>query len=449
MRKGFICFLLSILIFICTSVNVVAFANYSASDLGKCGCLASDSNSYGGFAYGFSGKTLYSSMLVPNHSNRYVNVPYNIKSSCQSGELSCAMYICDNKTSRYGITTMNMNNGAICNYTFERVTGAVDKTFSLTGSYAYFIRSDAAYSYVAVYGTDGNLKKQCCFNMNVYSLFNNNSVTYAMLYDGRIYRFSGTSYTQVARIDKAENIFNAGVGYICTESGMLVSIENSETTSVMHNNQNCIVKADGGIYAANNNRVSFTQKNAPERFIELSRTIKCIVAYNGRIAVLNDSYYFDDISNSELKSNADRQIDSKQENNFNSQSRYQNNTEITKEYRVIQGKYIVGVAPSTAVSHFKKQFFNNVTVYNSEGSVVSIGNIKTGYTASIGNESYIIVILGDLTGEGNVKSNDVNMLMNYLINAINLNEMQMVASDYDCNGAVDNRDLVYIARNTH
>ncbi len=116
------------------------------------------------------------------------------------------------------------------------------------------------------------------------------------------------------------------------------------------------------------------------------------------------------------------------------------------EYRIEQDKYIVGVAPSTSVTSFKKNFSDSATVYNSDGNVMSSGNVRTGYTVSVNYHTYTIIILGDLTGEGNVKTNDVNVLMNYCVDSESLNELQVLAADYDCNGVVDNRDLVLIAR---
>lgn len=444
MGKRLLCLLLLSLIFLFSSLDVSAFSNYKASDLEICSRLTADSNSFGGFVYGSDGKTLYSSMLIPSHYNRYVNAPYNIKSICQSGELSCAMYICDNKTSRYGITTMNMNSGVVSDYTFEGVNDASSKMFSLSGNYAYFVRADATYSYVAIYGLDGKFKRKCSFNDNIYMLFNNNSITYSMLYDGRIYRFSGTGYTQVANIGKGVNAFNAGIDYICTESGMLVSLANGTTLSVSKTNQNCIVAADSGIYTADNYRLVFKRNNASERFIELSNAIKCVVAYKDRVATLNNAYNYNDISNSELKSNAEPYNKPNGQNgNLNS------DTKISDRYRVKNGKYIVGVAPSTSVTEFKKNFSDSdAIIYNSDGNTVSSGKIKTGYTVNVGNNSYIIIVSGDLTCEGNVKSNDTNLLMNYLVGAVSLNDIQMMSADYDFNGVIDNRDLVLIARHT-
>ena len=447
MRKRLLCLLLSILIILFLSVNASALSSYSAYDLEKCSRLVTDSNSYGGFVYGFSGKTLYSSMLVPNHYNRYVNAPYNIKSACQSGVLSCAMYICDNKTGRYGITAMDMSNGAVADYTFEGVKDAVSKMFSLSGNYAYFVRTDAVYTYLAVYALDGSYIKKCSFKTNIYQLFNNNSITYVMLYDGTVYRFSGTSYTQVAKLDKGVSVCNAGIGYIYTENGVLVSLENGETTGVSGYNQNCVVAANSGVYTANNNRLAFMQKNASERFTELSSYIRCIVAYGRRIATLNYGYDYNDISASELKSNSEQNNASADDNNSYNQSESRiSSSQFPKEYRIEQGRYVVGVAPSTSVTDFKKKYSDSVTIYDRNGKAVTSGKIGTGYSVSFDGASYTIIVCGDVTGEGNAKSNDINLIMNYFVGAVSFDEIQMLSADYDCNGVVDNRDLVRLAR---
>lgn len=447
MRSCLLCLLLSILIFVFAAADAAAFGNYSSIDLENCNRLMTDSNSSGGFVYGYNGKTMYSSMLVPNHYNRCLNVPYNIKSVCQSGELSCAMYICDNKTSRYGISVMNMNSGSTADYYFYGVNDAASKMFSFSDNYAYFVRADATYSYVAVYGTNGKLKKKCNFKDNIYWLFNNNSITYAMLYDGRIYRFNGASYTQVANIGRGVNAFNAGIGYICTENGMFVSLENGETSFVSDCSKNCVTASDGGVYTANGYRLAFSEKNVCERYINLSSQIQCIVSYKDRVATLNYSYDYNDIAFSELKSNSDSHIGTDKNKKFyNQNENNKSNIQNSSEYWIEQGKYIVGIQPSTSVTNFKKEFTDSVTVYNADGEIVSSGNVKTGYTVSVGNNSYTIIILGDLTGEGNIKSNDVNKLMNYCVDADALNELQILAADYDCNGLIDNRDLVFIAQ---
>lgn len=450
MRKRLLCLLLSSLILFSASFNAAALSNYNAYNLEKCNQLAADSNSYGGFVYGFNGNTLYSSMLVPNQYNRYVNAPSYIKSACQSGALSCAMYINDKMTGGYGIIATNMNNGTVFDYTFEGVTDAVSNMFSLSGNYAYFVRTDAADSYLAVYALDGSFIKKCSFNTSIYQLFNNNSITYVMLYDGTIYRFSGASYTQAAKLDRGVNVYNAGIGNIYTENGLLVSLESGAATYVSGYNQNCVVAVNDGIFTANNNRLAFKQKNASERFIELASFVRCIVAYDSRIATLNDDFDCNVISYSELKSNSEQNQASADNNSLHNQDENRiSNPQMSEEYRIEQGRYIIGVAPSTSVTDYKKKFSDSVTVYDRNGTAVTSGKVGTGYSVSLDGTSYTVIVCGDLTGEGNAKSNDINLLMNYFVGASSFDELQMLSADYDCNGVVDNRDLVRLARGVH
>ena len=54
--------------------------------------------------------------------------------------------------------------------------------------------------------------------------------------------------------------------------------------------------------------------------------------------------------------------------------------------------------------------------------------------------------MGDITGEGNVKSNDVSALMSYFVNKSDLSGVYLKSADFNRDGNIDNKDLVSIAR---
>ena len=74
------------------------------------------------------------------------------------------------------------------------------------------------------------------------------------------------------------------------------------------------------------------------------------------------------------------------------------------------------------------------------------GKIKTGQRVTLNNEEYAVAVMGDLTGEGNVKSNDVSKLMGYFVNTYNLSGAYFKAADFNLDGSVNNKDLVLISR---
>ena len=112
----------------------------------------------------------------------------------------------------------------------------------------------------------------------------------------------------------------------------------------------------------------------------------------------------------------------------------------------IDGSIICGVENGTTVSEFKKKFLTDISVYNLNGENVTSGLIKTGYRTFIAGESYSISVKGDITGEGNVKSNDISELMSMLTGKTQISGVNYKSADYDLNGTVNNIDLVLIAQ---
>ena len=74
------------------------------------------------------------------------------------------------------------------------------------------------------------------------------------------------------------------------------------------------------------------------------------------------------------------------------------------------------------------------------------GKIRTGYRAKLKDGVYEISVSGDITGEGNVKSNDVSALMSYFAEKSDLSGVYLTSADFNNDGIVDNKDLVGIAR---
>ncbi len=411
---------------------------YSASDIKSCKNIYADSNSTGAYLYGFNGNKLYSSMLLPGRYNRNISAATGIKNAMQCGNITYALYSVDNKTDKYGIIGLNMTDGSSKTYEFINVASLYKNSFSVSGDYAYFIRSDDTYSYIAAYSLGGVFKKKFSFGSNIYSLFNNNSSVYAMLYDGSIYKLSGTRSILVNKLNRYEDCFNSGIGWICTKSGVLVSLTDNSTKSVASYNENCVVCDTNGIFAKNGSRAVYYPKSGSPLYCSVEN-INYLLIYNDKTIAVTDNFSFTYISLNEYKSNT---IDY----TVNSKSSGINSLEIPDSLSVRNGKYLCGIKSGTTVTSFISMFSDTVTVNNSSGAAVTSGKIKTGYKLCYGNTSYTIIVMGDVTGEGNVKTNDITTLMNYFIGSISLDDIYILAADYNMDGTTDNKDLVLIAR---
>lgn len=74
------------------------------------------------------------------------------------------------------------------------------------------------------------------------------------------------------------------------------------------------------------------------------------------------------------------------------------------------------------------------------------GKLGTGMTASYGNDKYTIIVLGDLTGEGNVNSKDMEALMKHLTGELILNKIALTAADINSDNFVNTKDLLALSR---
>ena len=113
----------------------------------------------------------------------------------------------------------------------------------------------------------------------------------------------------------------------------------------------------------------------------------------------------------------------------------------------VKGDYLCGIAPETTAAQMKKMFSpENCTVQflNTKNEEIKSGNVGTGCTVMIKAESeysYIIIVYGDLSGDGSVKTTDRRSLMKHFLAGDNLSYAQHEAADINHDGNVDLKDV--------
>ena len=171
-----------------------------------------------------------------------------------------------------------------------------------------------------------------------------------------------------------------------------------------------------------------------DKYFKSNKKIKSLFFYRNNVGILDESFTLNTIKLSDFKDNS---------SGINS-----NNVTKNKNSKVSINSdgYITGISNGTTVTDFKKLFSDEIAVYDKNGNVVTSGKIKTGYRARISDCIYEISVLGDITGEGNVKSNDVSALMSYFVEKTDLIGVYLASADYNNDGSITNKDLVGIAR---
>ena len=113
---------------------------------------------------------------------------------------------------------------------------------------------------------------------------------------------------------------------------------------------------------------------------------------------------------------------------------------------------ISGIAPGTTVAAFRSNMrYDGYTLHiYRDNTEKKSGNVGTAMMAvfSNGNNSirYELSVSGDLTGEGNRNSRDLNLLMDYMIGVADFNGVYMTAADLSGDKVVNISDVALLKR---
>ncbi len=123
------------------------------------------------------------------------------------------------------------------------------------------------------------------------------------------------------------------------------------------------------------------------------------------------------------------------------------------DYTLLEGMIFGVSAGMNTVSEITSQLMNmNVTVTDKNGKELSAEDIAgTGSKVAIFDEyeeldSAVVIVTGDINGDGYINNKDVSMLSRYLVNKEQLSQYAIAAADVNADGAVNNRDAALLAR---
>lgn len=128
-------------------------------------------------------------------------------------------------------------------------------------------------------------------------------------------------------------------------------------------------------------------------------------------------------------------------------SSYYNNTQLepNNNYKIKDGFLYVKKA-KTKIQTFAGYFNVEIKLYDKNNNIVTNTSeyIKTNMNAQIGNNTYKVIVTGDLDGDGEISITDVVRTNLYSVHLITLNEIEKHAVDADFDGEMTITDLVII-----
>ena len=118
--------------------------------------------------------------------------------------------------------------------------------------------------------------------------------------------------------------------------------------------------------------------------------------------------------------------------------------EITSTVYKIDGQYISKIKGKTTVSAFKEnvETEQEMVFTNKKGKVLEeSSNIATETTLTIGTQQYILIVRGDVDGNGIVNATDLSKLKLYKSGKLKPTEAAKRAGDINGNGELDDEDI--------
>ena len=114
---------------------------------------------------------------------------------------------------------------------------------------------------------------------------------------------------------------------------------------------------------------------------------------------------------------------------------------------------VICIPQGTTVSDFKKDMeYGDCTLKftNHNGKSITSGQMGTGWRVDFsggGNaKSYYTVMIGDVTGEGNINSRDIYLMRDYLFGKAEFTKYQEISADVNKNGIIDSIDMYMIKK---
>ena len=394
-NKHIVAVFLSIVFVFCASFSVKADSNLQ--NLAKCRRIYAYNGDNNAYFFGYSNHMLCSARVIPDGIERTVTTDGVIRAVCHDETITYALMTTAN--SQYSLIRLDMNSGDYVISSLASGNTINHDSFSASDGEIFLIVQDSTYGHVESCDYAGNRLYSYYLDKGVNYLFNNGGKSYAVSYSGEIFSLSYGKQIFCAEIEAYSECRNAGVGYIRTENGQLVSLCGKvnrfsyDAQAVISDEE--LFSADHGIlFAAANHFQACLENN-----------YQCIVNH------------FDTeeetIANSGLADNAEDTV-------------------------------VVDVGLTVAALKKKDEAIS--AVFDNDGNEITAGKLRTGYSLRKNGIEHPLAVCGDLNASGTVNSRDIKLFMNYLVGNETLTGVFSVAADINRDGQLDNRDLVFLSK---
>lgn len=245
-------------------------------------------------------------------------------------------------------------------------------------------------------------------------------------------------------INSANKVFyNNGSGFVG-----IMTIQCDNTASVTETDKYIVSSYGSKLFAYNKNTYKLQYSYTT------NKDVYSISSDKNKITVIfkdfsYTDYYTDDIFKDPPKTNH-----ATSENNYNSSSGVgaDNNSTGTSsaqtKYSKLSSQNYVYAQQGTTIAQLRNR--NEYTGCTVTFKDKKSGNIGTGMTFTVNNgkneKQYTAIVIGDVTGEGNINSRDTRAMFNHLLNKETLAGAYFTAGDLNKDNSITNSDLVLLSK---
>ena len=278
-----------------------------------------------------------------------------------------------------------------------------------------------------------------------YSITPLSGKTYALNNNG-IFSLSADGFEKLGARKDNFFIYRISDNYLGDRGGNVYKIKNSVQNILNTGNETTVScgETENYLVSFGKNSLNAYDKESGELIdsVPLEYTPKAVSAYNNKVVTLNVD-------------KGDYSVETKNEKIFDNSETTQNahNTETSSSVSLKfekfkpQGKYIY-VPKGTTYSQFKKSV--TYSGYKLNFGEKKSGNIGTGgkvtFSTNTKKKKFTFIVLGDVTGEGNVNTRDIDSIFAHLLNSSKLKNEYKKAADLNGDGKISNADLVLTVR---
>lgn len=376
------------------------------------------------------------------------------------------------KTSYVDIAVYDTAHGELSEYTINNLELKTGDGFAVSSSGNFFCVDDKKRNAISCYSQSGNLLytrtveqsiiqiKESADGNTIY-IFTSSQIYMLNCPTQEVLFLSNHSLTPPIGVTKD--------GYIADRYGNITNTNNSSIkikSGISSNAPSNTAFADEFFCQSYENKIyGYNINTAKESILHIaSGNIDLMTSTNSHIITFsNNTSTLNLIDKNELRYPSDPVIsnnntNSSKGNNSSSQPKNNNlpNLNVSSSvYEIDYDNKLIFISQNSTIAQLKANIsYGDLSpnFFDYNNNVKTSGNIGTGASVrffynGLEESAYTFILLGDLTGEGNVNTRDKSLMKNYLLGKTSFEYYTSVAADCNNDETIDTIDLLKIAKN--